>query len=183
MNRLKQQYIESIVPQLKKELGKENILALPRIEKILVHIGVGTREANQAKALESAKEQLSMITGQKAKVTAAKQSVAGFKLRQGEPVGLLVTLRGERMWQFLDKLINIVLPRVKDFQGVKADAFDQGGNYNLGLKEQIIFPEIEYDKIDRIRGMQITIVTSVKKTDEARLLLKLFGMPFEKGNE
>jgi len=180
MNRLKQQYLESLVPQLKKELGKENVFALPKIKKILVHIGVGTREPNQAKALESAKEQLSLLTGQKPKVTAAKQSVAGFKLRQGDPVGLLVTLRGERMWQFLDKLINIVLPRVKDFQGVRVNAFDQNGNYNLGLTEQIIFPEIEYDKIDRIRGMQITIVTSAENIHDAKILLTLLGMPFEK---
>ncbi|HAU99036.1 MAG: 50S ribosomal protein L5 [Microgenomates group bacterium GW2011_GWF2_45_18] len=180
MNRLKQQYNEKVAPELMKVLNKKNVMSLPKITKILVHVGVGTREANQAKALESVREQLQVIAGQKPKTTAAKQSIAGFKLRQGDPVGLVVTLRGERMWEFLDKLISIVLPRVKDFQGVRKNAFDQNGNYNLGITEQIVFPEIEYDKIDRIRGLQVTIATSTKKTEEARKLLELLGFPFEK---
>ena len=180
MNRMKQKYIEQVRPALKKELSAPNDLAVPRLEKIVVSVGIGSKEANKAKAFESMAEQLKVITGQKPKQTAAKQSIAGFNIRQGEPVGLMVTLRGDRMWEFMDKLIGVVLPRFKDFQGVSKTAFDNSGNYNLGITEQIVFPEIEYDTIDRIRGLQVTVVTSTKNTDEARKLLELLGMPFTK---
>ncbi len=180
MNRLKQKYNEQILPALMKELNKPNVMAVPRVTKIVVNVGIGNKEANKTKALESMAEQLKVITGQKAKQTTAKQAIAGFGTRQGDPVGLTVTLRGERMWEFLDKLISIVLPRFKDFQGVSRKAFDSNGNYNLGMAEQISFPEIEYDTIDRVRGLQITIVTSTRVTQEAEKLLEKFGMPFEK---
>jgi large subunit ribosomal protein L5 len=171
MNRLKQKYNEQILSALKKDLNATNDLAVPRLKKIVVSVGVGSKEANKAKALESAAEQLKVITGQKPKQTAAKQAIAGFNIRQGDPVGLMVTLRGERMWEFLDKLISIVLPRFKDFQGVPRKAFDTSGNYNLGIAEQIVFPEIEYDTIDRVRGLQVTIVPSTRKPQEAAKLL------------
>lgn len=180
MNRLKQKYIEQVLPALKKELNKPNDLAVPRVLKIVVSVGIGSKEANKAKALESMAEQLKVITGQKPKQTAAKKAIAGFNIRQGDAVGLMVTLRGERMWEFLDKLISIVLPRFKDFQGIPKKAFDGNGNYNLGIAEQIVFPEIEYDTIDRVRGLQVTIVTSTTEKTEATKLLELLGMPFEK---
>jgi len=180
MNRAKQKYNEQIVPALMKELGKPNVMAVPRITKIVVNVGIGSKEANKTKAFESMTEQLKVITGQHPKKTTAKQAIAGFGTRQGDAVGLTVTLRGERMWQFYDKLVSIVLPRFKDFQGVSRKAFDMNGNYNLGIKEQISFPEIEYDTIDRVRGLQITIVTSTRVTKEAEKLLEKLGMPFEK---
>ncbi len=180
MNRLKQTYLEKLLPMLKKELQATNDLAAPRLKKIVVSVGIGSKEDNKAKALESMAEQLKTITGQKPKQTLAKQSIAGFNIREGEPVGLMVTLRGERMWEFFDKLVNIVLPRFKDFQGISRKAFDSNGNYNLGIVEQIVFPEIEYDTIDRVRGLQVTIVTSTQKTSEALTLLEMLGMPFEK---
>jgi len=180
MNRLKTQYNEKVLAQLKDELKVTNALAIPTIEKIVVSVGIGNDEANHEKAMENVAEQLKLITGQKPKTTRAKQSIAGFKTRAGDPIGLMVTLRGEFMWEFLDKLISIVLPRVKDFQGIKKTAFDDRGNYNLGVVEQIVFPEIEYDKIDRIRGLQVTIVTTATNKKDSMRLLTLLGMPFEK---
>ncbi|HZZ98645.1 MAG TPA: 50S ribosomal protein L5 [Candidatus Saccharimonadia bacterium] len=180
MNRLKQQYIEKVLPVLKAELKLTNNLAVPSLEKIVVSVGVGNDESNHEKAMENVSEQLKVMTGHKPRVTKAKQAIAGFKLRAGDPVGLFVTLRGEFMWEFLDKLNSIVLPRVKDFQGIKKTAFDKQGNYNLGVAEQIVFPEIEYDKIDRIRGLQITVVTTAKNPKDSKRLLELLGMPFEK---
>src|SRR3989344_1866771 len=180
MNRLHKTYIETILPALKKELGRENTLSIPRLTKIVVSVGVGTKEDNHDKALVSVAEQLAIITGQKPKKTIAKQAIAGFKTRQGDVIGLMVTLHGDRMWEFMDKLSSIVLPRVKDFQGISNTGFDGHGNYNLGMTEQIVFPEIEYDKIDRIRGLQVTIVTSAKNDVEARKLLVLLGVPFAK---
>lgn len=179
MNRLKKKYHEEIIPQLKKELKIDNDLACPKISKVVVNIGI-TEDQHQDQALKNVADQLKNITGQQPKTTRAKKSIAGFKLRAGDPIGLMVTLRGERMYQFLDKLISIVLPRVKDFQGVKNTAFDAAGNFNLGLEEQIIFPEIDYDKIDKVRSLQVTIVTTTTDTDQAKALLKLFNMPFKK---
>ena len=180
MNRLKQKYLEQLLPVLKKELHATNNLAVARLKKIVVSAGVGSKEENKTKGIENMAEQLKVITGQKPKQTSAKQSIAGFNIRQGEPVGLMVTLRGERMWEFFDKLVSIVLPRFKDFQGISRKAFDSNGNYNLGIVEQIVFPEIEYDTIDRVRGLQVTIVTSTKDPHEAARLLELLGAPFEK---
>jgi len=179
MNRLHQQYLETIVPALKKELELDNSMAVPKIEKITVNIGI-TEDQHQAEALKSMGEQLKQITGQQPKTCAARKSIAGFHLREGDPIGLKVTLRGERMYQFLDKLISIVLPRVKDFQGVSTKAFDGQGGYSLGLEEQIVFPEINYDKIDRVRGMQIVFTTSAKNAAQTRSLLNHIGIPFRK---
>lgn len=180
MNRLKQKYIEVIKPQLKQEFGAKADLAVPRLLKVVVSTGIGMKEANRDKAFESMTEQLKTICGQAPKKTRAKQSIAGFKTRQGDPLGLMVTLRGDLMWEFMDKLISVVLPRVKDFRGISRTAFDQNGNYNLGITEQIVFPEIEYDKIDRIRGLQVTVVSSGKNKEQAFRLLELMGMPFAK---
>jgi large subunit ribosomal protein L5 len=179
MNRLKEKYHKEILPALKKELKYDNNLSVPQVDKIVVNVGI-TEDQHQDQALKNVGEQLANITGQKAKTTKAKKSIAGFKLRAGEPIGLMVTLRGERMYQFLDKLINIVLPRVKDFQGVSNTAFDHAGNYNLGLEEQIIFPEIDYDKIDKVRSLQATIVTTTSNSEHAKALLTHLGMPFAK---
>lgn len=177
--RLQEKYQKEIIPEFTKLFKIKNNLSAPKITKIVVNVGLAEPQ-HQDKALESMSEQLKVITGQKPKLARAKKSIAGFKLRTGDPIGLVVTLRGKKMYQFLDKLISIVLPRLKDFQGVSRSAFDQGGNYNLGLEEQIVFPEIEYDKIDQVRGLQVTIVTDTKKTKEAEKLLELFGMPFTK---
>ncbi len=179
MNRLKQYINETVTPALQKEMGLKNHMAVPQIEKIVVNVGI-TEDQHQAEALKSMAEQLMLITGQQPKTCAARKSIAGFHLRAGDPIGLKVTLRGERMYQFLDKLVSIVLPRVKDFQGVSATAFDGRGNYSLGLNEQIVFPEINYDKIDRIRGLQIVIVTTAKDSKTTKRLLELTGMPFKK---
>lgn len=179
MNRLYKKYLDEIRPQLQKELKVDNVMATPKIQKIILNVGI-TGEQNQKAAIDNMAEQLMVITGQKPKITSARQSIAGFKLRAGDPIGVAVTLRGERMYQFLDKLINIALPRVKDFQGVPTDAFDAVGNYSLGLKEQIVFPEINYDKIDKVRGLQIVIVGTGNNPAEGRRLLELFGMPFKK---
>jgi len=173
----KERYTQEVLPELKKKLGYDNVMELPRIEKIVVGIGLGEAIQN-SKALDSAERDLTTITGQKPVVTKAKKSIATFKLRAGMPVGMMVTLRGKRMYDFYDRLVGIVLPRIRDFRGVSADAFDGRGNYSLGMKEQIVFPEIDYDKIEKIRGLQVTIVTSAKRDDDARLLLKLMGMPF-----
>ena len=181
MNRLKEQYKNEIAPALFKELGLDNVMQTPRIEKVVVNIGVGEALDNP-KALEAAVNDLTIITGQKPVVTAAKKAISNFKLREGRQIGVKVTLRGEKMWAFLDRLINIALPRVRDFRGVSAEAFDGRGNYTLGLQEQLIFPEIQYDKIDRVRGMEVSIVTTAKDDEQARLLLSKFGMPFRKGN-
>lgn len=180
--RLQTYYREKIVPQLKQELSLSNDLAVPKITKIVINVGV--KEAAKDKGvLEKAIAYMTQIAGQRPKVTRARLSIAGFQVREGAPVGLSVTLRHGRMYQFLDKLFTIVLPRVRDFQGVKRDAFDRQGNYTLGLKEQIIFSEIDYDKIDRVRGLEISIITNTNKKNHALRLLELMGMPFEKLKE
>ncbi|HAE85977.1 MAG TPA: 50S ribosomal protein L5 [Anaerolineaceae bacterium] len=181
MNRLKEHYNKEIAPALFKELGLDNVMQTPRIEKVVVNIGVGEALDNP-KALEAAVNDLTIITGQKPVVTAAKKAISNFKLREGRQIGVKVTLRGEKMWAFLDRLINVALPRVRDFRGVSAEAFDGRGNYTLGLQEQLIFPEIQYDKIDKVRGMEVSIVTTAKDDEQARALLSKFGMPFRKGN-
>lgn len=177
--RLKEKYTQEIVPALQAKFNYASVMQVPKVEKIIINMGVGEAVAN-SKALDTAVEDLQLISGQKPVVTRAKKSIAGFKLREGMPIGAKVTLRGERMYHFLDKLMNVSLPRVRDFRGISAKAFDGRGNYTLGLKEQLIFPEIEYDKIDKIRGMDIVIVTSAKTDEEARELLTQMGMPFRK---
>lgn len=180
MNRLKEIYKEEIAPALFEELGFENVMQVPKIEKIVVNIGVGEALDNP-KALDEAVRDLTTITGQKPVVTKAKRSIANFKLREGRVIGTKVTLRGDRMWAFLDRLVNVALPRVRDFRGISADSFDGRGNYTLGLREQLIFPEINYDDVESIRGMEITIVTTAENDDQARALLTKVGMPFRKG--
>lgn len=180
MNRLKERYQTEIVPALQKTLSLPNVMQVPAPKKVVVNIGLGEAMDNP-KALEAAVVDLTAITGQKPVVTKARKSIANFKLREGRAIGAKVTLRGERMWFFLDRLMNIVLPRVRDFRGVSSDAFDGRGNYTLGLREQLIFPEIEYDKIDKIRGMEITIVTNAPSDDQAAVMLQMLGMPFRKG--
>ena len=177
--RLKVRYREEVVPALVKEFNYRSVMQAPRIEKISVNIGLGEALQN-SKALEFAANDLATITGQKPVITKARRSIAAFKLREGMPIGLKVTLRGDRMWDFLDRLINVVLPRQRDFQGVSPDSFEGRGNYSLGLREQLVFPEINYDKIDKIRGMEITIVTTAKTDEEARRLLALLDMPFKR---
>jgi len=179
MNRLKERYQKELVPALMKSLNLESVMQVPRLEKVVVNIGMGEAMDN-SKAMDAAVSDVTQITGQKPVITKARKSIANFKLREGRAIGVKVTLRGERMWAFLDRLVNIVLPRVRDFRGVSADAFDGRGNYTLGLREQLIFPEIEYDKIDKIRGMEITIVTTSTTDDQAAVLLQLLGMPFRK---
>ena len=177
--RLKENYLTEVVPQLKARLNYTNIMQLPELEKIVLNIGLG--EAIQdPKALEAAEKDLSTISGQRPVTTKAKKSIAPFKLRAGMPIGMMVTLRGKRMYDFFDKLVNIVLPRFRDFRGVSRDSFDGRGNYSLGIREQIVFPEIDYDKIDKIRGFEVTIITTAKTDDEARTLLELMGMPFRR---
>lgn len=180
MNRLKERYQSELVPALIRDMNLDNIMQVPRIQKVVVNIGLGEAMDNP-KALEAAVSDLSQITGQKPIITKARKAIANFKLREGRQIGAKVTLRGDRMWAFLDRLMNIVLPRVRDFRGVSPEAFDGRGNYTLGLREQLIFPEIEYDKIDKIRGLEISIVTTAPNDDQARLLLQLLGMPFRKG--
>ena len=179
MSRLKDQYLNEIVPAMVEKFGYKNIMEVPKIEKIVVNMGVGEAKDN-AKLLESAVKDMEMITGQKAVTTKAKNSVANFKIREGMAIGCKTTLRGEKMYEFADRLINLALPRVRDFRGVNPNGFDGRGNYALGIKEQIIFPEIEYDKVDKVRGMDIIIVTTAKTDEEARELLRLFNMPFQK---
>jgi large subunit ribosomal protein L5 len=176
---LKERYSQEVVPALMKSLSLSNVMQVPRVEKIVVNIGVGEALDN-AKALDAAVGDLTQIAGQKPVVTKARRSIAAFKLREGRAIGVKVTLRGERMWSFLDRLVNIALPRVRDFRGISADAFDGRGNYTLGLREQLVFPEIDYDKIDKLRGLEVTIVTSGRTDDEARQLLQMLGMPFKK---
>src|SRR5919204_6691388 len=179
MNRMQEKYNNEVVPALRKAFDFKNVMQVPRIKKIVVNIGLGEALDNP-KALESATSDLMQITGQKPVQTKARKSIANFKLREGRLIGTKVTLRGDRMWSFLDRLLNIALPRVRDFRGVSANAFDGRGNYTLGLRDQLIFPEIEYDKIDKLRGMEVTIVTTAKNDDQARALLQLIGMPFSR---
>jgi large subunit ribosomal protein L5 len=177
MPNLKQFYKETVVPQLMSEFKYSNVMQVPRIVKVNVNVGVGEAIDN-AKALDGAVDDITKITGQKPVITKAKKSIATFKLREGRAIGVKVTLRNERMWSLLDRLINVALPRTRDFRGISGDSFDGRGNYTLGLREQLIFPEIEYDKIDKVRGMEITIVTTAKTDEEGRRLLRLLGMPF-----
>lgn len=177
MANLKNKYTQEVVPALQKQFNYTNVMMLPKMDKIVVNVGLGEAVQN-AKALDAAVGDIAAITGQKPIVTKAKKSIATFKIREGMPIGCKVTLRGERMWDFLDKLVNVALPRVRDFRGVSPKAFDGRGNYALGLKEQLIFPEIDYDKVDKIRGMDIIVVTTAKSDEEAKALLKGLGMPF-----
>ena len=179
MSRLKEQYQNEITKAMIEKFGYKNIMEVPKLDKIVVNMGVGEAKDN-AKVLEAAIKDMETITGQKAVPTRAKNSIANFRLREGQAIGCKTTLRGEKMYDFADRLINLALPRVRDFRGVSADSFDGRGNYALGIKEQIIFPEIEYDKVDKVRGMDIIFVTTAKTDEEARELLRLFGMPFVK---
>jgi large subunit ribosomal protein L5 len=179
MNRLKERYNKEISPALVSKFNYKSVMQVPKIDKIVLNMGVGDAVQN-AKALDNAVEELSIITGQKPVVTRAKKSIAGFRLREGMPIGAKVTLRGERMYEFLDKLISVSLPRVRDFRGISKKAFDGRGNYTLGVKEQLIFPEIDYDKVTKVRGMDIVIVTTANTDEEARELLTQIGMPFQK---
>ncbi|NMC13156.1 MAG: 50S ribosomal protein L5 [Chloroflexi bacterium] len=176
---LQERYKNEVAPALMKSLNLTNSMQVPRIKKVVVNIGVGEALDN-AKALDAAVEDLTQITGQKPIITKARKSIANFKLREGRAIGVKVSLRGERMWSFLDRLMNIALPRVRDFRGVSADAFDGRGNYTLGLREQLVFPEISYDKIDKLRGLEISIVTTARTDEEGRQLLRMLGMPFKK---
>jgi len=177
--RLRELYENEIISSMKDKFGYKNVMAVPKLEKIVINMGVGEAKDN-SKALDGAVRDLTIISGQKPIVTKAKRSVAAFKLRTGMPIGCKVTLRGERMYEFADRLINIALPRVRDFRGVRSTSFDGRGNYTMGIKEQLIFPEIEYDKVDKIRGMDIVFVTTANTDEEGRELLRLFGMPFAK---
>ena len=179
MSRLKDRYQSEVVPALRKEFGYTNTMAVPRLSKVVVNMGLGEGTQN-AKIVETGAEELGKITGQKASVRRATKSIAQFKLRKNLPIGAMVTLRGQRMWEFVDRLISIALPRVRDFRGVSPKGFDGRGNYTLGLRDQLIFPEIEYDKIDKLRGMEVTIVTTARNDDQARVMLQLLGMPFIK---
>ena len=179
MSRLKEQYQNEIVDAMIKKFGYKNIMEVPKLDKVVINMGVGEAKDN-AKVIESAVADMEKITGQKAVLTRAKNSVANFKIREGMPIGCKVTLRGEKMYEFVDRLINLALPRVRDFRGVNPNAFDGRGNYALGIKEQLIFPEIEYDKIDKVRGMDVIFVTTAKTDEEARELLTQFNMPFTK---
>jgi large subunit ribosomal protein L5 len=178
-SRLEERYLTEIVPQLKARLGYGNVMQLPELKRIVLSIGLG-EAIQEPKALEAAAKDLATISGQHPVTTRAKKSISAFKLRAGVPVGMMVTLRGRRMYDFFDKLISVVLPRFRDFRGVSRDSFDGRGNYSLGMKEQIVFPEIDYDKVDKIRGLEVTIVTTAKNDDEARTLLELMGMPFRR---
>lgn len=179
MQRLQALYREHVRPTLMKEFGYRNVMEVPRIQKVVINIGMGEALDNP-KSLDYAVQDLATITGQRPVITKARKSIAGFKLRAGRPIGVKVTLRGERMWAFLDRLFNIALPRQRDFRGVPDSSFDGRGNYTLGLREQLLFPEIDYDKIDKVRGMEVTIVTTAKTDQEAKRLLELLGMPFRR---
>src|ERR1700692_2124687 len=179
VSRMKEKYLKEVVPGLQKEFGYSNPMKVPTIHKVVVNIGLGEVIQN-AKAMDAAVSDLATITGQRPVITRAKRSVAAFKLREGMQIGCMVTLRGEHMYQFLDKLMNVALPRLRDFQGVSAEAFDGRGNYTLGLREQLVFPEIDYDKVDKVRGMEVSIVTTARTDEEGRELLRLMGMPFKK---
>ncbi len=178
-SRLKEMYKNEIVDAMIKKFGYKNVMEVPKLDKIVINMGVGEAKEN-AKVLESAVSDMETITGQKAIITKAKHSIANFKIREGQSIGCKTTLRGDKMYEFLDRLVNLALPRVRDFRGVSANSFDGRGNYALGIKEQIIFPEIEYDKVDKVRGMDIIFVTTAKTDEEARELLRLFNMPFAK---
>ncbi len=179
MNRMQERYLQEVVPALQNAFNYSNVMEIPKIQKVVVNIGLGEAMGN-SKALDAAITDMTTITGQKPVQTKARKSIANFKLREGVIIGVKVTLRGYRMWAFLDRLLNVALPRVRDFRGVSSDAFDGRGNYTLGLKDQLIFPEIEYDKIDKLRGMEITIVTTAKNDEHARGMLRFLGMPFRK---
>jgi len=175
--RLKERYREEVVPALMKEFGYRNVMEAPRPEKMTVNVGLGEAVAD-AKAVDSASNDVAVITGQRPVITRAKKSISNFKLREGMPIGVMVTVRGGRMWEFMDRLVNAALPRLRDFQGVSPNSFDGRGNFSIGIREQLIFPEIEYDKIDRIRGLQINIITTAKTDEEGKRLLELLGVPF-----
>ena len=177
MSRLKEKYQKEVVPALTKEFGYKNVMAIPKIEKVVVNMGLGEATGN-AKIVDTGADELGRVTGQKPVVTRAKKSIAQFKVRKGQPIGTMVTLRGERMWDFLDRLMSIALPRVRDFKGVSPKGFDGRGNYTLGLRDQLLFPEIDYMKVDKARGMNVSVVTTAKTDEEARKLLQFMGMPF-----
>ncbi|MCM3706670.1 50S ribosomal protein L5 [Paenibacillus sp. FSL R5-0490] len=179
MNRLKEKHSKEITPALMSKFNYKSVMQTPKLEKIVINMGIGDAVQN-AKALDKAVEELTLITGQKPVITRAKKSIAGFRLREGMPIGAKVTLRGERMYEFFDKLVSVSLPRVRDFRGISKKSFDGRGNYTLGVKEQLIFPEIDYDKVSKVRGMDIVIVTTANTDEEARELLTQFGMPFQK---
>jgi large subunit ribosomal protein L5 len=177
MSRLRDRYTQDVAPALAKEFGYKNVMAIPKIEKVVVNMGLGEATGN-AKIVDTGVDEIARVTGQKPVVTRAKKSIAQFKVRKGMPIGAMVTLRGDRMWEFLDRLISIALPRVRDFRGVSPRGFDGRGNYTLGLKDQLLFPEIDYMKVDKARGMNISVVTTAKTDEESRKLLQLLGMPF-----
>ena len=177
---LQDRYQKEVRPQLMKEFGLKNVMQIPRVTKVVVNVGVGSETQTDSKALDAAVSDLTIITGQKPVVAKARKSIANFKLREGKAIGVKVTLRGQRMWAFLDRLMNVALPRVRDFRGVPADGFDGRGNFTLGLREQLVFPEIEYDKIDKLRGLEVTVVTTAPDDEQGRRLLQLLGMPFIK---
>lgn len=179
MARLKEQYVNEIAPALNKKFGYKSVMQIPKLDKIVINVGAGEAKDN-AKVIDSISGDLAKITGQKPIVCRAKKSVANFKLREGMPIGVKVTLRGEKMWEFMDRLFNVALPRVRDFRGINPNSFDGRGNYSMGIKEQLIFPEIEYDRIDKVRGMDVCFVTTANTDEEGRELLKLMGAPFEK---
>ena len=181
MRRLKEKYQKEVVAALTKEFGYKNVMAVPRISKVVVNMGLGEATAN-AKVIDTGADELARITGQKPVTRRAKKSIAAFKVRKGMPIGTMVTLRGERMWEFLDRLMNIALPRVRDFKGVSPRGFDGRGNYTLGLRDQLLFPEIDYMKVDKARGMNVSVVTTAKTDQEARKLLQFIGMPFRQSN-
>jgi large subunit ribosomal protein L5 len=182
MSRLKEKYQKEVVTALTKEFGYKNVMAVPRITKVVINMGLGEATAN-AKLVDTGADELSRITGQKPVTRRAKKSIAAFKVRKGMPIGTMVTLRGERMWEFLDRLMNIALPRVRDFKGVSPRGFDGRGNYTLGLRDQLLFPEIDYMKVDKARGMNVSVVTTAKTDQEARKLLQFIGMPFRQGGQ
>ncbi len=176
--RVKERYQEEAVPALIKEFGYENVMQVPRPVKMTINIGLGGEAVSDAKVLDSATSDVAVISGQKPVITRARTSIANFKLREGMPIGVMVTMRGNRMWEFLDRLVNAALPRLRDFQGVSANSFDGRGNFSLGIREQLIFPEVDYDKIDRVRGLQVSIVTTARTDEEGKRLLELLGLPF-----
>lgn len=177
--RVKQLYRDEVVPAMMREFGYQNVMQVPRLEKIVVNIGLGEALQNP-RALDSASQDIAVITGQKPVITRAKRSIANFKVRQGNPIGLMVTVRGDRMYEFFDRMVNAALPRIRDFHGVSGNAFDGRGNFSLGIREQLVFPEIDYDKVDRIRGLQVTIITTARSDEEGKRLLQLLGMPFSR---
>jgi large subunit ribosomal protein L5 len=177
--RLKERFVSEVVPAMEREFGYDNVMQVPRVQKVVLNVGLGEALLN-AKALDATTKDITAITGQKPVITRAKKSIATFRLRAGNPIGVKVTLRGRRMYDFLDRLFNVAMPRVRDFRGISPDSFDGRGSYTLGLPEQLVWPEIDYDSIDKVRGMEITIVTTAKSDDEARQLLRLLGMPFSK---